>query len=74
MSEDLVSRTRDVIDSLNPSLRDHVLIKGWHDQGGVEAVYGPYTKPQAEWLLTELLENSTYNWTLVKLSAYRGPS
>jgi hypothetical protein len=61
----LAASTRELI-----TVKDHVLVKGWHDQGGVEAVYGPFSKPHAEWLLAELLENSAYNWTLAKLSTY----
>jgi hypothetical protein len=45
-----------------------VLVKGWHDQGGVEGVYGPYTEDFADWLLGHLLECSSCNWTKAKLS------
>lgn len=46
-----------------------VLVKGWHDSGGVEGVYGPYTEAHADWLLGSLLDGSTHNWTKVKLSS-----
>ncbi|MGH3220040.1 MAG: hypothetical protein ACRDPY_15270 [Streptosporangiaceae bacterium] len=46
-----------------------VLVKGWHDNGGVEAAYGPYTEEHARWLLTGMLEGTYHNWTLAELQA-----
>lgn len=51
--------------------RDHVIVKGWHDQGKIEAVYGPYAKERAEWIYGEFLADGCgNNWTVVKLSDY----
>lgn len=44
-----------------------VLVKGWHDSGTIEAVLGPYTKERAEWIKATLLDESTYNWTVIEL-------
>lgn len=44
-----------------------VLIKGYHDTGGVQAAYGPYTEERARWLLDNFAGNSMHNWTLAEL-------
>lgn len=46
-----------------------MLVKGWHDQGGVEGVYGLYSEEQADWILRELLDCSSCNWTKARLAA-----
>lgn len=49
--------------------KDHVIIKGWHDSGSIEAVYGPYTQQQATWIHAEFLADSSgNNWTVMKLA------
>lgn len=46
-----------------------VLVKGYHDSGTIDGVYGPYTEAYTDWLLTTVLDCSSYNWTKVKLSS-----
>lgn len=46
-----------------------VLVKGYHDSGTIDGVYGPYTEAYTDWLLAEPLGNSYGNWTKVKLSS-----
>lgn len=54
-------------------VKDHVIIKGYHDQGKVEAVYGPYTQEMAQWYYSEFLaDGSGNNWTVMKLTDFRG--
>lgn len=54
-------------------MADWVLIKGWHDNGQIEAVYGPYTEAQAKWLKDELLTDAMNNWTLAELRDFAEP-
>lgn len=50
---------------------DHVLIKGWHDTGTIDAVYGPYTETEARWIYDNFLaDNSMNNWTVTKLDRF----
>jgi hypothetical protein len=49
-----------------------VLVKGWHDQGGIEGVYGLYSEEEADWILSALLDLSSYNWTKARVQA--GPA
>ena len=46
-----------------------VLVKGYHDSGTIDGVFGPYDEAYIDWLLKGLLEYSSSNWTKVKLSA-----
>jgi hypothetical protein len=46
-----------------------VLVKGYHDSGTIDGVYGPYTEAHADWLLSDLLSNAYGNWTKVKLAS-----
>lgn len=48
--------------------REWVLVKGWHDSGTIDGVYGPYTEAHIDWLMQGLLEYSSGNWTKIKLS------
>jgi hypothetical protein len=43
-----------------------VLVKHWHDSGGVQAVYGPYAKEHADWL-RGLIGDSCEAWTVTEL-------
>lgn len=45
-----------------------VLVKGYHDSGTINGVYGPYAEACIDWLLAGLLEYTSDNWTKVKLS------
>lgn len=53
---------------LHPDAR-FALVKGYHDSGTIDGVYGPYTEAYIDWLLSGLLEYSSGNWTKVKLSS-----
>ena len=53
---------------VHPAGTTWVLVKGWHDSGTLEGVFGPYSQDHAEWLLKEMLDNSTNNWTLMQLA------
>lgn len=46
--------------------RNWVLVKHWHDAGGIQDAYGPYTKERADWLLAELAGSSDA-WTATQL-------
>ena len=46
-----------------------VLVKGYHDSGTIDGVFGPYTEDYADWLLAEPLSNSYGNWTKVRLQS-----
>jgi hypothetical protein len=46
-----------------------VLVKGYHDSGTIDGVYGPYAEAYADWLLAGPLEFTADNWTKVKLSS-----
>ena len=52
---------------VHPAGTNWVLVKGSHDSGTVHGVYGPYTEEHAGWLMRELLELSSYNWTMTEL-------
>lgn len=52
-----------------PEEKRWVLVKGWHDSGNVDAVYGPYEEKYVDWLLSNLLDNSTQNWMKVQLES-----
>lgn len=51
--------------------KDHVLVKHWHDTGGVQEVHGPFTKARAGWLRS-LIGDSTEAWTMVQLKPEQG--
>jgi hypothetical protein len=53
--------------------RTHVLVKGWHESGAVEAVYGPYSEARCEWLRTEFTDGSANHWSTVPLSDFAEP-
>lgn len=42
-------------------------MKGYYDSGTIDGVFGPYTETHADWLLTRILDCSSYNWTKAKL-------
>jgi hypothetical protein len=44
-------------------------VKGYHDSGTINGVYGPYAEAYTDWLLKGPLEYSSSNWTKVKLSS-----
>lgn len=46
---------------------DWVLVKGYHDSGTIDGVFGPYTEQYADWLLSDALDCSSCNWTKAKL-------
>lgn len=46
-----------------------VLVKGYHDSGTINGVYGPYAEAYIDWLLGGLLKYTTDNWTKIKLSS-----
>jgi hypothetical protein len=52
---------------VHPAGTNWVLVKGHHDSGTIKGVYGPYTEQQADWLLAEILDCSSYNWTKTRL-------
>ena len=52
---------------LNPAPRWFVLVKGHHDSGTIDGVFGPYTEKLCDWLLGNVLDCSSYNWTKVRL-------
>lgn len=52
--------------------QDWVLIKGFHDSGAINGVFGPYTKEHAEWLLNGMLDCTGFNWTLAEMKAAPG--
>lgn len=53
---------------------NHILIKYSSDSGTIHAAYGPFSKGRAEWLLTEIADNSAYNWTVIQLRDFQEPS
>jgi hypothetical protein len=58
------------LDGEQPEQANWVLVKGYHDSGTIDGVFGPYAEAHADWLLGDLLGGSTYgNWTKVKLSS-----
>lgn len=52
-----------------PGPRCWVLVKGYHDGGTIDGVYGPYTEAHADWLLSGPLDGNYSNWTKHKLSS-----
>lgn len=46
-----------------------VLVKGYHDSGTIDDVFGPYSEEYANWLLRKMLDCSPNNWTMVRLSS-----
>jgi hypothetical protein len=46
---------------------DYVLVKGWHDSGNIDGVYGPYSWDQANWLLDNIADSSINNWSVIEL-------
>jgi hypothetical protein len=61
LSEALSERRPPVI---LPPREEWVLVKGWHDSGTIDGVYGPYTEERARWLMGGMLEYASANWTL----------
>lgn len=55
-----------------PPRRNWVLVKGFHDSGAIDGVFGPYTKEHAEWLLNGMLDRTGFNWTLAEMQAAPG--
>jgi hypothetical protein len=49
-----------------------VLVKGWHDSGAIDGVYGPYSKARAEWIKEHLLDSSMQNWSVHELQDFAG--
>lgn len=47
---------------------DWVLVKGSHDSGTIDGVFGPYSEARAGWLLANMLDTSYSNWTKIELS------
>ena len=43
-----------------------VLVRHWHDSGGIEAVYGPYTRDRADFLRA-MIGDSCNAWTVTEL-------
>jgi hypothetical protein len=49
-----------------PADRRWVLVKGYHDSGAIDGVYGPFTKAHAEWLRDGPMQYAGA-WTLAEL-------
>lgn len=55
---------------VHPPGTNWVLVKGSHDSGTIHGVYGPYTEEHTDWLMRELLDCSSYNWTKAELQTW----
>jgi hypothetical protein len=52
-------------------IADRVIIKGWHDSGTIDGVYGPYSQAEAQWIYEEFLVNGGgNNWTIAKIATF----
>lgn len=43
------------------------LVKASHE-GAIEAVYGPLSYDQGDWLMKNIIEGSLYRWTLMDMT------
>lgn len=66
LTPELADRIRAAFDPPEPRW---VLVKGYHDSGTIDGVYGPYTEEYADWLLGNVLDGTYSNWTKARLSS-----
>lgn len=69
LTPELADRIREVFEPKPDPDASWVLIKGYHDSGTIDGVYGPYTEAYIDWLLAEPLSNGYGNLTKIKLSS-----
>jgi len=46
-----------------------VLVKGYHDSGTIDGVYGPFTRSQVDFL-AEISDRGVNNYTIMELSQW----